>query len=105
MPPRALERGSVLFWEGFVVPLVAVPAAPLTRPLMLGAKVGLEVVPPIATGMPLRRAAVAAPPTAPAVPLLGIMPRSWPAMPPAPAFAPPLLLPVPRRPVSLRITL
>src|SRR5947208_2146446 len=30
MPPRALERGSVLFWEGFVVPLVAVPAAGTT---------------------------------------------------------------------------
>src|SRR5258705_4729705 len=104
-PPSALDSGSVLFWDGFAAPLAALPAAPLSRPLILGAKVGLEVVPPMATGMPLRRADPATPPIAPPAPLFGIMPINWPAMPPAPAAAPPLLLPPPRTPVSLRMTL
>ena len=100
-----MESGSVLFGDGFVVPLTALPAAPLIRPFILGAKVGLEVVPPMATGMPLRRAEPATPPIAPAAPLLGIIPINWPAMPPMPGAAAPGLLPPPRMPVSLRMTL
>ena len=84
-------------------PPVKAEAPLVMAPLRFGAKVGFEVVPPMATGTPLRRALVAMPPIAPAAPLLGIMPMRDPAIPPIPA-APPAL-PPPTRPVSLRMTL
>ena len=97
-----------LLLDGLAAPLMALPAALLARAFMLGVKVGLEVVPPMATGTPLRRAEPAifptTPPATPPAAPPGIMPISWPAMPPAPDAAFPVL-PPPSRPVSLRTTL
>src|SRR5260370_1073527 len=108
-PPRALVRGSVVLFLPVdllpsIRPWAALAAPPFARPLRLGAKVGLVVVPPMATGMPFLRAAPAMPPIELAAPPEGIMPMSWPAMPPTPAAWLVLPVPPPTRPVSLRMT-
>ena len=59
-PPRLL-RGLGSGLEDLPLGLLLLPPS---RPLRSGAKVGLEVVPPMATGMPLRKAMEERPPSA-----------------------------------------
>ena len=78
-PPRLL-RGLGAGLEDFPLELLLPPPS---RPFKLGAKVGLEVVPPMAIGMPLLKAMEDKPPSAvpaalpricPAKPAIGLLP-------------------------------